>query len=127
MPLVVNLELFNHATLRGLNEALAGVEQLCPPGKSFGRFPETTWCAEITGISGRYRFERKFLDRKVDYSQANSRGTRGVYAVYILWEGKIYEISEQLSWKRSTRGFWRVVNGARVSMNESEVEACFAK
>jgi hypothetical protein len=60
----------------------------------FGGCPPTAWAAEITGRDPRYRYARKFLSYKKDYSEANSKGSRGVYAIYILDDGKIYEVKD---------------------------------
>lgn len=53
----------------------------------------------VTGLhhSGRLRTER--LDGQIDYSDANSCGSRGVHLYYWLSPG-LYEVREQVNWKR---------------------------
>lgn len=89
---------------------------------TFGGMPSSGWVAEITGFDPKYKYARNFLKRKLDYSRANSKGSRGVYAEYILESGKIYEVKEQTSWKKVYRYFCTVNNdGEIVILNESEV------
>jgi hypothetical protein len=47
----------------------------------------STWVAEI-GSDG----SRRFLPCNKDFSRANSTGTRGIFAEFILGPGKIYEV-----------------------------------
>lgn len=61
---------------------------------TFGDYPPSGWVAEITGFDARYRYQRKFLGYKKDYSRANSKGSRYVYAEYILESDKIYEVKD---------------------------------
>ena len=56
-------------------------------------------------------FKRIFLKPIIDYSESNSKGTRGVYALYLLVPGKLYEISEPTSWKNTHRYHAIVKNG----------------
>lgn len=42
------------------------------------------------------------LSYRRDYSRANGSGSRGVYAVYELDLGRIYEVRERISWGRVT-------------------------
>ena len=62
----------------------------------FGTPPPAAWVAEITGLDTKYKYARRFLPFKKDYSQANSVGSRGVQAVYMLEDGKIYDVK---AWK----------------------------
>jgi hypothetical protein len=68
-------------------------------GKGIGRrivgsIPPPVWVAEITGRDPKYKYARKFLRYKKDYSQSNSKGTRGIYAVYVIDDGRIYEVKD---------------------------------
>ncbi len=65
--------------------------------------PSPCWVAEIVAVSPYSGLDRRFLHRNKDYSEANSVGSRGVYAYYILESGKIYEVSEPLTWKKTDR------------------------
>lgn len=68
------------------------------------------WVAEVKGLSRDGRFVRDFLKADVDYSRANSVGSRGVYHYYHLQSGRIYEVAARLSWKRTVQYFC-YVNG----------------
>lgn len=86
------------------------------------RLPNRYWVAEITGHSSEYKYERRFLPCKKDYSEANSTGTRGVYAYYILEEGKVYEVSSPQSWRHTDRYFCTVQGGELIRLSTEEVE-----
>ena len=78
-----------------------------------GRPPSGPWVAEIDGKHPKYRWERRFLDGRKDYSEANSIVSRGVYLYYILAPGHIYEVNDLVSWQSRQRYFCRVDdNGA---------------
>jgi hypothetical protein len=87
-----------------------------------GSFPSRAWAAEITGLDPKYGFARKFLKPSVDYSEANSVGSRGVYRYYWLEEGKVYDVSSPKSWKRTDRYFCRVEDGNLIEMGKDEVK-----
>lgn len=87
--------------------------------------PCSTWVAEIIGPDPIYRLKRKFIDRKIDYAKSNGVGSRGVYAEYIMESWGIYEVSEQVSWKRVERYFCTVTEEGDI-IKITEVEACHA-
>lgn len=76
------------------------------------------WCAEIVGLNNKYKFDRKFMRPTIDYSQANSKFSRGVYKHYWLENGKLYEISSPQSWKHTDRYFATVCDGDLIKMDE---------
>jgi hypothetical protein len=85
--------------------------QLC--GKNiaeatFGKMPHSYFVAEIIGFHPKYKYERKFLGFQKDYKNANSKGSRDIYAYYILEEGKIYDVKEPYSWGNHHRYFCTV-------------------
>lgn len=83
-----------------------------------------TWVAEITGRApGRQRYQRAFVDGQRDYTNANRTGSRGVERWYELREGRVYEVSEPLSWSRGRRYYCRAEAGQIVEISESDVEA----
>lgn len=92
------------------NDALPGLGD-----QTFG-MKKLWWVAEITGLNPIYKFERKFLKYKKDYSQANSKGSRGVYAIYFLENGKVYDISTCRN-----RYFCRIEDDEEIRMTEKEV------
>ncbi len=67
------------------------------------------------------KFLREFPLGYKDYSEANSKGSRGVYKYYYLEEGYIYEVSEPTSWKNTDRYFCRVEDGIEFKMSKEEV------
>ena len=84
----------------------------------FGGIPPSSWVAEITGLDPKYKFKRQFLSYKKDYSRANSVGSRGVYAIYILESGKMYDIKDH-----KDRYYCRVDDdGNLIKLTESEVK-----
>lgn len=92
-------------------------------GKKFtGSIPSSSWVAEIVGFHSKYKYDRIFLQGKRDYSRANSAGSRGIFAWYILESGKYYEIKQQTSWKKSCRYFAKVDDtGEIIEVKEEEV------
>ena len=87
-----------------------------------GCFSNSSWVAEITGFSDKYKYEREFLSYKKDYSMANSKGSRGIYVWYILESGKYYDIKSQYSHRSHNRYFAKVSScGDIVKVEEEEV------
>ena len=72
------------------------------------------WVAQITGLTTNGYFVRKWVNGDVDYSRANSVGSRGVFRYYPLRSGRIYEVAERLTWKRSTQYFCRVNDAGEI-------------
>lgn len=111
---ILILELFGEDT-RQLCKIYRGIFEV--GGGDFGRMyfdkhigtpPRSSWVAEITGPDEKYGLARDFLRCKMDYSQANSKGSRGIFAEYILSQGKVYEVKSQESRGRSVRYFCTV-------------------
>ena len=89
-----------------------------------GNIPSPCFCAEITGLHPKFKFERRFLKPNRDYSQANRTGSRGVYDYFNLEDGKIYDIKSPQSWKSVDRYYCRIEGGRIVRMDEDEVYRC---
>lgn len=87
--------------------------------------PRSSWVAEITGPDEKYGLSRAFLKGKMDYSRANGKGSRGIFAEYILSPGKIYEVKSQETWRRSRRYFCTVGDGGEI-VELDEATACHA-
>jgi hypothetical protein len=84
--------------------------------------PSRAWVARVL-INANGYVERDFLrPDAVDYSQANSVGSRGVYKCYWLEERAYYEVSAPESWKGTDRYFCEVINGEIVRMAKEEVQ-----
>lgn len=77
------------------------------------------WRITGVGLSGHLLKTRLRAD--VDYSEANSVGSRGVYFYYVLDDGGIYEVFEWLSWKSSRTYYCRAVDGRREHLNMEQV------
>jgi hypothetical protein len=92
--------------------------------KLLPQLKDKPWVAEITGLSLKFKFERKFIGGQLDYEKANSIGSRGVYLYFILEENKIYEIYKHLSWKKSERYFCKYSQNKEIKLTESEVVEC---
>ena len=90
---------------------------------SIGMHPRSSWVAEITGPDDTYGLKRVFLRCKIDYSKANSKGSRGIFAEYILSQWKIYEVKDQISWGRARRYFCTVGDGGDIVELDEET-AC---
>lgn len=83
----------------------------------FGGMPSSGWVAEITGFDPKYKYKREFLRFKKDYSQANSKGSRGIYAEYVLGDNKIYDVKDN-----KQRYFCKVVDWKVFKIDEEEVK-----
>lgn len=128
---ILILELFGEDT-RQLYKIYRGIFEVS--GGDFGRMyfdkhigtpPRSSWVAEITGPDEKYGLARTFLRGKMDYSKANSKGSRGIWAEYILSQGKVYEVKSQESWGQSRRYFCTVGDeGDIIEINEEA--ACHA-
>lgn len=90
-------------------------------GGDMFKVPKRWWAAEITGRDPKYKYQREFLRYKKDYSRSNSVGTRGIYATYILDEGRLYEISAPQSWRATDRYFCTVEDGQVMRLTAEEV------
>lgn len=92
---------------------------------TFGSFKASYFVAEITGFHPKFKYDRNFLRCKKDYKHANSKGSRGVYAFYILESGKIYDVLEPYSWKNSHRYFCTVTEEGSIEiLTKEEVDIC---
>lgn len=65
------------------------------------------------------------VNGQIDYSRANSTGSRGVYLYYILTDG-IYEVNERETWKRVRRYFIRVQGTTITEIEREEVMQCLS-
>lgn len=79
------------------------------------------WVAEITDLDKKFKFKRTFLKSHKDYICSNSKGSRGIYLVFNVKNGLVYERFERTSWKKTYRCFFRYKNNKEIEMSENEV------
>jgi hypothetical protein len=97
MKAIIKLELYDDSTNMSIHDLIKYIDSIRGKGTGriiLGSIPPSVWVAEIIGRDPKYQYARKFLRYKKDYSQSNSKGTRGIYAVYIIDEGRIYEVKD---------------------------------
>lgn len=85
------------------------------------------WVAEIVDFDDKFEYKRKFLRPKHDYSESNSKGSRGVYANYFPEYHKIHEVSSPQSWKSIDRYFCMFDEDGEHRLTEEEVVECLKK
>jgi len=93
------------------NEIYLGLDKIV-----IGNTPNDAWCAEIIEFDTKYKYVRRFLPFRKDYSQSNSMGSRGVRAIYTLSENKIYEAKEH-----KNRYFCMIKDWEIVKVSKAEV------
>ncbi len=126
MRAALRLELFGddlRSFERGLPKELRDL-LLDPAGEGYEP-PLRPWVARIAGLHiGHGTFKREFVRGHKDYRRANGIGSRGVMMWYTLEPG-IYEVNEQVSWRRWERYFLRVdEQGSMHRIEREEVIAC---
>lgn len=90
----------------GDDSAIQSLKRVAP--SLVGSYPARYYVAKITGLDPKYKFKREFLKPNKDYAHANSKGSRGVYAWYVLDYGDPYEVKEPVSWKKTEKYYCRV-------------------
>lgn len=84
------------------------------------------WVAEIIAYSPEHGVERRFLEPIRDMGLTGPKSSRGIYCVFPLQPGRIYEVYERVSWKRSERYFCRVVGNEIERIDGEEVVKCLS-
>lgn len=92
-------------------------------GEYLGRDKSRPWVARLIGFDERLSFTREFVRGQIDYSRANSVGSRGVYLYFPLKDG-IYEVNARETWKRTRRYFLRVEDAKMDEISREEVVQC---
>lgn len=92
-------------------------------GGYLGRNQSRPWVARLAGIDEQQRFTREFVSGQIDYSHANSTGSRGVYLYYPLKDG-LYEVNARETWSKARRYFLRVEQTQMVEIEREEVLQC---
>lgn len=108
---------YNDAHCRLLNAQIKAASG----GIDLGYKSNRPWVARIIGRDARFGLAREFVEGQIDYSRANSKGSRGVY-LYFPLKGGIYEVKKHLTWKHDRRYFIRVENTQITEMTREEVE-----
>lgn len=106
-----------------INEVIPGLGTVTM-GKGL---PPSCWVAEIVGFHPKYKFERNFLKPSKDYSQSNSKGSRGIFVSYFPEYNKIHEIKAKYSWKSIDRYFCIFDENGEHRLTEEEVVECLKK
>lgn len=132
MKTVLSLELIADNYIQGLRQFEAGNIKRHLTLRDelnmyrYGQKSLRPWVAKLTGLDRRGGFKREFVHwQTCDFSQANSIGSRGIYAYYTLDDG-IYEINKRTSWTKARRYFVRVENTVIIEISRDEVVRCLA-
>jgi len=88
---------------------------------AFNPPPNRPWVARITGLDEKYGLKREFESGRMDYREANSVGSRGVYINYMLDDAYIYDVSERVSRRSRDRRFCRFEMGREIRMTKEDV------
>jgi hypothetical protein len=84
------------------------------------------WVARITGKDSRFGLRREFMVGRMDSRDANAVGSRGIFRVYELDEGSMYEVRELTGWTSERRYFVRADLGKAIEIDRGEVERALA-
>lgn len=125
MKAIIRLEMFGYDMRQWMRLQWARLDSFAPGmGKAvIGKLPSPGWVAEITGRDATYGLARRFLRGNLDYSEANSVGSRGIFLEVVLESGHVYEIKRKDSWRSSRRYFATVTDdGTIAEMNRDEVD-----
>jgi hypothetical protein len=90
-------------------------------GVDLGYRSQRPWVARITGFDPVFGLARAFVRGQIDYSRANSVGSRGVYLYFPLNDG-MYEVNKHLTWAKNRRYFIRVEGMQITEITKEEVE-----
>jgi|GEM_PF-5732099 len=90
------------------------------PGKS------RAWCAKIiiAKIGETEIIKREFIKPNISYLEANSKGSRGVFAFYNLENNFIYEVCSPLNWKHDDHFFCKVIDNNLIVINKGDIFKC---
>jgi hypothetical protein len=86
------------------------------------------WVAKLTGLFASGKFQHDFLRGNKDYTDANSKGSRGVYFWFTLESGDYYEVNDLQTWKRTERYFCKVTEEGEIEIvDEIEIQLYFER
>lgn len=99
-----------------------GMYEKSPP-KYMGWNKEASAVARVTGFDHQAgELCKVYLHGYLDYSKANSKGSRGIYKLYFVDDG-LYEVTERTSWKKVRQYYLLIANGQKEEMNIEEAIA----
>jgi hypothetical protein len=101
-------------------------DQRPPPrvAKNLYRPLRHPWVAEVGAPVVDGRPTRTPVHGQRDTTGVRGLGARGVYMIYTLRAGKLYEVNDLISHGRERRYFCRVADGRIEEITEAEVTAC---
>ncbi len=114
---VLTIESFNYSSPNALLNSI-------PVARVLFKMPSNSWVARIIGVDPKYGFAREFLRPKIDYSNSNSKGTRGVTKSFFLEHGGIYHVSSQYSWKGVDKYYCKSTQHGIERLTKEEVSEC---
>ena len=83
-------------------------------------------CSLVLGLSGAFMRTEPIRGNR-DYSNANSKGTRGVYDYFALENGKMYEVTTALTWNKQERYYLLISgSGEMTRMDYEEAVVCLS-
>ena len=105
-------------------EAIGFDQTKLPLGFGAAAWKQMPWCAEVVGLYSTGAFCLRFLERKIDFDESNSKMSRGVLFHFYPETGKRYAAMRRLSWRHLERFWFRVADdGAIVEIDETEARA----
>jgi predicted phosphoadenosine phosphosulfate sulfurtransferase len=86
-----------------------------------GNQNQKPWVSRLTGIKDKQWFEREFIEGQLDYSQSNSKGSRGVALVFSVDTNNVYEVRYYASRSREVRKFLYITQaGETIQLSREE-------
>lgn len=67
-------------------------------------------------------WELDWVRGRIEFSQANSKGSRGVRISFVLEEGPVYRLRHFVSWKREVIEYIQWVGGERIEWTEEQAK-----
>ena len=93
MKYSLKLEFPSYNAYKAINAFSCKINPFLDEGKkNHFNWPSPVWVSEILGFCDKFKYKRMFLKKKIDFSEANSKCSRYVYAYFLLDEGKLYEV-----------------------------------
>lgn len=77
------------------------------------------WVLRLTGVDDSWTVTTERVNGRLDYRNANSRGSRGVEMVYTLPDG-VYCVHELISWRNSRQYFLLVSDSNAAELTKEE-------